>query len=579
MFFFPILLASSLTLAHALIPAPNPAPAPAATSPKNVHKALLHVRAFDAEGKLLHSGTAIFINEQGDAVAAYNLLAGASRIEVSDYKGRPCQIHRILGANSTTGLVKFSTKEAKKPEWLSIASTGYTAGASLQLVSDWNEKKAELQPTSVRNVEAFSPFSYYYLSLPNDSACWGKPLLDTNGQLAAFAQRNVSRGDSTSCAIDARFTDELRITATSALNADLRALPIPKALPANVTEAQSFIYMIPATDSLQKVASYNDFIEQHPQMPDGYANRGTWEAACGNYAACEQDFALALEKAASPELPDSFMQADAVHYALSDLIYSTVINQPDTVPVYAGWTITRALQEAETAHKLNPSTLYLVQQGYCLFTDRKYKESSDRFMQAVKDPAFATPEVYFSAAKSLELGEGDSLQVLALMDSVIACIPTPVSARHAQYYIERSQRLIKAGKYRQAVFDYNEYEKAVGPRNLNERFYYLREQAEIEAKMYQQALDDIRTAIAKSAQPLPYRLEEAYLLLRVSEFEQAIQAAQSLLKDLPENPDCYRIMGIAYGETGKKEAALQNLRRALQLGDTEVESFIQKYAH
>lgn len=62
--------------------------------------------------------------------------------------------------------------------------------------------------------------------------------------------------------------------------------------------------------------------------------------------------------------------------------------------------------------------------------------------------------------------------------------------------------------------------------------------------MYQQALDDIRTAIATSKEPIPFRLEEAALLLSVGQFKQAIEAAQKLLHDLPENPDCYKLSAL-----------------------------------
>ena len=95
--------------------------------------------------------------------------------------------------------------------------------------------------------------------------------------------------------------------------------------------------------------------------------------------------------------------------------------------------------------------------------------------------------------------------------------------------------------------------------------------------MYQQALDDIRTAIATSKEPIPFRIEEAALLLSVGEFKQAIEAAQKLLHDLPENPDCYKIIGVAYGEQGNKTEAIKNLQKAKNLGDTSVETFIKKY--
>ena len=96
--------------------------------------------------------------------------------------------------------------------------------------------------------------------------------------------------------------------------------------------------------------------------------------------------------------------------------------------------------------------------------------------------------------------------------------------------------------------------------------------------MYQQALDDLHTAISFSKEPLPYKIDEAALLLNVGEFERAIAAAEDVLKQLPENPDCYKIIGVAQGELGKKAAALKNLNKAKQLGDDTVDTFIAKYS-
>ena len=96
----------------------------------------------------------------------------------------------------------------------------------------------------------------------------------------------------------------------------------------------------------------------------------------------------------------------------------------------------------------------------------------------------------------------------------MAHIPQPCPVRDAQYYLERSQRLVRAGRFRDAVADYNVYEQVIEPRNLNDKFYYLREQAELQGRMYQQALDDIRSAISANPAEPYYALEELLILIR-----------------------------------------------------------------
>ena len=164
-----------------------------------------------------------------------------------------------------------------------------------------------------------------------------------------------------------------------------------------------------------------------------------------------------------------------------------------------------------------------------------------------------------------------------MLDSCIAHIPAKSEAAYAQFYFERSQRLLKAERYRDAVSDYNHYEQLIGPRNLTEQFYYLRSQAEEKAHMYQQAIDDLHSAIAMSKQPVLYQIDEAALLLNIGETKSAIELAEKILKVLPENPDCYKIIGVGYAELKNKPLALKNLNKALELGDKSVAPLIEKY--
>ncbi len=570
------ILLSALLFFATSAPALFAAPTDKNVPPKETGRAALILRAYDADGNLLREGNAFFVSVSGDAIAPYGLLLGASRAEVTDWKGNSYKLFRITGANSTADLVRFSTVGVKKASFLKLAEEAAGEGAQLFIVPSAADKKAQAKAFSVTSVEPFGDLKYYHVTVPNDSADFGRALVNLAGEAVGVVQRNVGKDAAEACAVDARYVSRLTVTATSALSSDLRALRLPKALPAKAKDALTYIYMTPATDSLGKATACDDFIAAWPELPDGYVQRGTLSAAAGRYADCDRDFATAVslaEKAAG----DSVLTADAVRYSWSNIIYDVAANTPDSASLPATWNLQRACDEAKAAYAVAPHTLYLQQQGKCYFTMKRYAEAAAIYEKVVEDKTFATPAAYFATARSLELAGADSSRVLALLDSAVNAVAKPVSARDAQYYLERSQRLIKAGLYRRAVADYNEYEKAVGTANLNERFYYLREQAEVEAHMYQQALDDIRTAVSRAEMPAPYRLEEALLLLRVGEFEDASAKAAALLRDLPENPDCYKIIGIAAGERGRKAAALENLRRARDLGDESAEMFIEKY--
>lgn len=546
-----------------------------AVSQKEAYKAVLTLFAYDAEGKLLRSGCAFFTDEYGNGAAPYSTLIGATRAEVVDFKGNKYPVARILGANSTYDLVRFSTTGTKKPAWFDITSTAASTGTTLYLLRPTTSKKQDLRAVNVTADEPYNDLRYYTIDIPNDTPNFASLLTDAEGHLVAIVQKNVGKNATSACAIDARFVPTLSINTMSVFNADLRAINIAKALPAEAKDAFSYIYMMPQTDSTAFTTALSDFTTSYPDAPEGYVTLASFHATRGNYSEADRLFSTALAKAENPSRPDSLMHPDAVHYQMSRQIYAVAIQHPDSAAI-PGWTLERALTEAQTAYGIEPYTLYTVQQGNCLFALRRYGEAYTQFERATHDAGYSTPDIYFSAARSLELSGGDTTQVMALMDSVIAHVQRPVSARDAGYYLQRSQRYVEQGRYREAVFDYNEYEKGVGPRNLTDQFYFLRYVAELEAHMYQQALDDIRTAISYSSSPLPYRIEEAMLLLRVGEYQQAIDAAKAVLNDDPQSSDCHKVLGVAYKEIGNKTLARQHLQKCIELGDDSVAEILEK---
>ena len=62
----------------------------------------------------------------------------------------------------------------------------------------------------------------------------------------------------------------------------------------------------------------------------------------------------------------------------------------------------------------------------------------------------------------------------------------PYSEEAAPYLLERAQMRLNAGQGRGAMLDYDEYYKAVRG-NVNDVFYYYREQAAVQAKQFQRA--------------------------------------------------------------------------------------------
>lgn len=554
------------------------------TSPKDAYKAIVSVTAYSADGAKLKTGNGTFIGADGTCVANYALLKGAARAEVTDFKGNICAVGRILGASSNYGLVKFTTTGTKKPAYFSIIGESPLVGTTLSAYHYTTSKKIKPLASVVTQVEDYDGYKYYHLSTTGiDSTYTGAPLLTPDCTLAAFFQQADGQTDSITYAIDARFANDLSIGSTSALSADLRDIGIPKALPAREQDALTYIYMLGTADSIIRLTAINDFITAYPDNAEGYVCRASFFAEKKQYALSDKDFQAAFERGDNAK---STMQTDAIHNERSKAIFQKAVY--DTQTPYPDWTLQRAYEEAEAAYATKPQPYYLLQQGRCLFADKRYKEAYDKFLRLAEGgnqqrdeaswSALAQAESWFYAARSCELSGGDSLLVIALIDSCVAKCPRPLTTATAQYVLERAQRLQRAGLARRAVLDYNTYEETVGTLNLSSQFFYIREQAELECRMYQQALDDIRTAIARAPSESAYRIEEAIVLLRAGLFKEAVSLCNQLLKTyLPESADVYKILGIAQGELGLKAAARQALTKAKALGDATADAYLQRY--
>lgn len=549
---------------------------------KHTYKSLFQVKTFTADGSKIGESTGFFISSDGKGVAPYSLFKGASRAEVVDYKGKVYHVSRILGASEHYDLVKFTTMSGKKIQPLPLITEGELhVGQNVYLAKYTTNKKQLPIPVKVDVADDFDNYKYYTIAAANDSSNIFAPVLTENGYVVAFSQYNIANDSLGLCAIDIRFINDLTIDAASAFNSDLTAIKIPKSLPQSEADAQTFVYMASRMDSTTAHTALNDFLVSYPDNAEGYMNRAAFFVRCNNFAGAELDYSTALDKSANPA---SNLKTDEVYNTFSKLIYNKAVNQPNQLP--ENWSLQRALEEAQKAYQVRPLRYYLMQQGHCLFAQKKYAEAYEKYIEVCTNTSADTTtwsqqsqkETWFYATRAYELSGGDSVKVVELMDSVIAHLPRPVEVSDAVYFLERALRLEQIGQYRKAVLDYNEYENVVGNGNLNAHFYYLREQLEMKCGMYQQALDDINTAMSRNPQHPDYPVEHALILLRAGLYNEAIDVCSKKILTITDNPDYYKILGISFGELGKYKQALDNLYKAESLGDPTVSNFIERYS-
>ncbi len=565
--------------------APMTSTIPGAAEPpvevKKATRALLTIRCYDASGQCTATGPAIFINDEGHAVCAYSLLTGATRAEVVDEKGKIYPLHRILGVSALYDLAKFSVDDIKKCQWFPLTEQATVPGTTVRCLRPLSGKKDQPKEYVITQADEYNQYQYLHTSAPNDSSMVGSPLMDGEGRIVGFLQRGTLRTDSTAYAIDARFIGTLRITSRSALSSDLRALKLPKALPADAEEAQAYITMLGHADTVALALALDDFIAEWPNRADGYANRAmTLHAPAGHYADADADFAKALELS---QQEGSTITPDWVHSQWCQAIFQKAQTVHDSV--YGAWTMQHAQEKAAQAYAIKPMPYYLLLQGRCLYAMRQFAQARDTFIRLATQPdevggewsAVARAESWFFAARSQEMLANDSLRVIALIDSAIQVAPRPYNDEAKQYFIERASRLFAAGQYRAAISDYNTYESLIGPSRLSSRFYYIREQAYLEVHAFQQALDDINSAISKAPQEPLYQLEAIIIYLRAGELTDAESKARQFVQAFPDIAEGYKLLGLALGNQNKKKEAVQALQKAMEMGDSTAGEYISRY--
>ena len=121
-------------------------------------------------------------------------------------------------------------------------------------------------------------------------------------------------------------------------------------------------------------------------------------------------------------------------------------------------------------------------------------------------------------------------EVLALLDSAVNNIDTLNVKEGAKYFIMRGDVYNRMENYRQAVCDYTRCEVIEGKRQTPQ-FYYVREQAEVKAKLFKQALSDIDIAIYLAPDETSFKAEKASLQLRLNLISEAMQTAEQCVTD------------------------------------------------
>ena len=534
-------------------------------------KAVFSVVTYDKENKIKGTGNGFYIDAQGTALSDYTLFENAVRAVVINADGKQQDVSRILGANSMYDIVKFNTPIDKKQTTLTLASQPAKVGETVYLLPYSTQKATTLQTGKVTSVDSIGNNSFYYtLEMKTGEKTVSCPIMNANGEVLGLIQKNASDESMESYAIGASYGASLAISALSMNDGALNKIGIKKALPDTEEQALVFLYM--SSEQMDKetyLSVLNDFLSQYPHSMEGYIRRANYYMSMkdtSKYPLADEDLKKAIEVSSSKE--------DAM-FQVAKAMYSYLISL-EGKEGYEEWSYDKTLELIRDAIQKNNQPLYVQLEGDVLFAQGKYGEAFNCY-DKVNQSSLASAATFYSASKAKQLTEGSDInEVLALMDSAIVKLSKPYFGEAAPYFYERADLRAQAGKYREAVMDYNTFYDAVSG-DVTAYFYFQREQAEMQCRMYQQALNDINKAVEMAPEEVDYWVEKGSVHLRVNQLDEAIAAFNKALSMNDQYAAAYRMLGYCQAMQKKNKEACANFAKAKELGDEVVDQLIEKY--
>ena len=492
-----------------------------AQTPKWVEKAkraVFSVVTYDKNDKMLNTGNGFFVSEDGLALSDYSLFKGAERAVVITADGKQMPVDVILGANDMYDVIKFRVAiTEKKVPALNVAKAAPEVGADAWMLPYSTQKSIACVSGKVKDVSKVAgEYHYYTLGMQMKDKMVSCPVMNAEGQVFGISQKSSGIDTVTTCyAAGAAFAMAQKINALSLGDAALKSIGIRKGLPE--VEDQALVYLFMASSQMtdeEYGKLLDDFIRQFPNSTDGYIRRANYYVTKGQedqswFDKAVADFNKALKVA---------QKKDDVYYNIAKLMHAYQLSKPEKT--YKDWTYDTALKNLRQAIAIDPLPVYTQLEGDILFAQQDYAGALAAY-EKVNASNIASPATFFSAAKTKELLKADPKEVIVLMDSCIARCPQPVTSAFAPYLLERAQMNLNANQARNAMLDYDAYFKAVNGQ-VNDMFYYYREQAALKARQYQRALDDIAKAIELNPKDLTYKAEQAVVNLRVGRYEDCL---------------------------------------------------------
>lgn len=530
--------------------------------PKGVQKAsqsMASVLAFK-NGTLQANGTAFFLGTTGDIISSASLFIGVDSAVVVDASGVVRPVKNIVGYNEMFDCVRARVAWDKKIKPLSLSGGSVAVGDELYMLSYGGKKGGVVKPVKIAAVDSVYSNAYYTFEIPMEKSHTGLPLLDADGAVVAFMQPSAAADTLMSYAVGSTLLSSLSVDVTTFGRGYFPGMAIRTALPLEKEIALPCLYMQGMMgDSISYGAVVNDFIALFPDSYEGYMAKGEYDAVYHrDMNSADEAWNAAMERT------DSVAE---IYFSKAKTIF-TIVQSGDSTS-HPLLTYDNAFDAIDAAINNNPSPLYINYKADMLLSCGKFSDAAACY-ESLASTNLRSPGI-FAKASQCYTALNENEKAIALLDSAVNYYGIVGKKSSAPYILTRALVKMSANKYREAVLDYNSYEEIVGS-NLNADFYYMREQAEVKGRMFQQALNDIEMAIYLDSNNPIYYIEKAVLCYRVRMTDEGLRAIEKAKELASEAPDVYYLSGCLYAQKQDKAKARTNFEKALSLGHPDAQS-------
>ena len=535
------------------------------------NQAIFTIETTTKEG-MTKTGSGFFIQENGEAVAHYELFRKADKAVAITSTGDRLPVLYILAADEMYDIIRFKVAVPKKLPFLPVVNNSPVINTVVYLPPS-KEIKELAQGNISEITKVHSVYDYFQIDMPLPQSQVGYPLVTEAGEVFAMTQTDAS-GKGKTYGIPVTYIQSIQTAATDMFKRAYSEIGIRMAWSSDIDEAQLSLLLYSSQQDIPTyIETVNDFIATFPNYAEGYLKRASQYAYARKELASNKNEQLQLLDKAWSDLESAakyIKNKGEANFNKAQLILGVVVG--DSALSYKNWNINtaedlirKAISEADLPH------FHLIE-GDIAFHKKDYEKAYLSYSIVNNSPESTGASYYFAAKSKQMLPDANLLELVTLLDSA-AAKAAPVDA--AGYLLENIELKTELGLFDQVVKDYDKYLVATNG-NVSDAFYYYREQAKFRTGDLTGALRDIDMAILLDKENALYYAEKASVYLRLSEFAKAQENAEKAILMEPEFAAAYRILGVSLVRQEKKSEACTPFEKAKELGDPVAERLIKE---